>query len=150
MTSRRSNRDVENLGRDWLVNQLHRAGIAATVPDDNKLIDLIAYPESSPSGRVVPIQMIAASKQKFEVNRKYSGIAGLLMVYVWNLHSEESVQAYAMSYDESVEIARQMKWTETESWREGMYFTSKPSQRLLNFLKPYRMTPAKWQERIKG
>lgn len=150
MTSKRSVRDVENLGRDWLVNQLHRAGIATTVPDDNKLIDLIAYPESASSGRVVPIQMIAASKQKFAVIRKYSGIADLLMVYIWNLQSDEAVEAYAMSYDESVEIARQMDWTKTDAWQQGEYFTSKPSQRLLNFLKPYRMTPAKWQERFKG
>jgi hypothetical protein len=150
LTSRRSRRDVENLGRNWLVNELHHAGITATVPDDNKLIDLIAYPESSSSGRVVPMQMIAASKQKFEVNRKYGGIAGLLMVYVWNLQSDEPVEAYAMSYVESVEIARRMDWTETESWQQGKYFTSKPSQRLLNYLKPYRMTPATWQERIRG
>jgi hypothetical protein len=143
-------REIELLGRDWLVNELRRAGVEVAYPENDKLIDLIAYRASSKSQRIVPIQLLAASKRKFGVYQKHSGIEDLLMVYIWNLQSPEEAEAYAMSYSEAHTIAQELGWTKTESWRRGNYFTSNPSEELLRLLEPFRMTPAKWQERIRG
>ena len=39
-------------------------------------------------------------------------------VYVWNVNSRQTV-AYALTYDEALEIVRKMKWTEPASWKTG-------------------------------
>ena len=150
MNPKQGKQGVEILGREWLIRELHRAGIETASPERDKLIDLIAYTTNVSLHKSVPIQMRAASKRLFGVNRKHSEIAGLLLVYVWNLQSDEPQEAYAMTYAEAEKIAYTMGWTKTLSWERGDYFTSNPSEELLRLLEPFRMTPAKWQERIRG
>ncbi len=142
--------EVERLGLTWLIDELSRAGIETAYPERDKLVDLIAYSTHAGSHIRVPIQLRAASKRTFVVTRKYSEVAGLLLVYVWNLKSDEPQEAYAMTYAEAEKIAHTMGWTKTLSWERGDYFTSNPTEELLRLLEPFRMTPAKWQERIRG
>ena len=143
-------REVEKLGHSWVIDELRHVGIEAVRPEYDKLVDLMAWKVGSDSSRAVPLQVIALSSRAFSVNRKYSGVAGLLLVHVWNLQSVESVEAYAMTYAEAVEIAHKMEWTKTLSWQRGYYVSNSPSEELLRLLEPFRMTPAKWLERIKG
>lgn len=41
-----------------------------------------------------------------------------------------------------------MGWTATASWDAGTHSTSSPSQRLLERLLPYRMSPEAWRTKI--
>jgi hypothetical protein len=138
---------VEILGRNWLVNTLLDAGIEVARPERDKGIDLIAYASDAEVFRVVPIQVKAASDRAFSVDQKYSRFANLLIVYIWNLQAEAETEAYAMTYQEVAEVVRQVGW----GWNgQGRYSTSNPSKYLTGLLQPFRMTPAKWQERIRG
>ncbi len=142
---------IELLGRNRLTNELLRAGLEVAVPLRDRGIDLIAYADletevESFVGR--PIQMKAASRRTFSLNRKYKKFPDLLVAYVWNLSAEDQVETLALTYGEALVVADEMGWTATQSWQRGSYTTTRPSRKLLALLEPYRMTPQRWWKRV--
>jgi len=146
---------IELIGRNRLVNELLEAGLEVARPERDHGIDLIVYAEQ-PTFVAMPIQMKAASKESFNVDRKYEKTPNLLLVFIWNLRNGEEPATYALTYREAETVAETMGWTKTPSWNTGGkhgtkargYGTRNPSSRLMELLKPFRMTPEKWREKI--
>ncbi len=144
---------VEMLGRNRLTDELLRAGLEVAVPVRDRGIDLIAYAdlESKVDSFVArPIQMKAASKRIFGLDKKYRKFPNLLIAYVWNLADEAEVETFAMSYGEALVIADEMGWTKTRSWQRGSYANTRPGRRLRGLLERHRMTPGRWWKRVIG
>ena len=142
---------VELLGRNKLVSDPLRAGLEVALPMRDRGIDLIAYLDLRPKFQTFvarPIQMKAALHSSFSINRKYSKIRGLLIAYVWSLGEPGEPTIYAITHDETVNVAKEMGYTRTPSWKTESYATTNPSKNLVSLLDPYRMTPEKWRDRI--
>ena len=119
-------------------------------PERDRGVDLIAYLDLDEAGRFVscPIQMKAARSASFSLYRKYERIAQLLLVHVWYVNDPDQACAYALRYDEAKAVADRMGWTATDSWHRGEYSTTRPSQRLLTMLAPYRMETGDWRRKV--
>ncbi len=144
---------VELLGRQRLMGELLRDGLEVAVPARDRGVDLIAYADLSQQVRQFvarPIQMKAFSTTGFSVAQKHERIADLLLAYVWNLEKPNEAVTYAMAYDEAVNVAREMGWTKTPSWKKGAYSTSAPSKKLRTLLEPYQMKPDRWWHLVVG
>ena len=143
---------IEILGRNRLVNELLVAGLEVAMPLRDRGIDLIAYVDLAAAVSkfaAVPIQMKAATTRAFSIDRKYSKISNLILVYVWGLRSPEHAESFALTYPEALTIAKALKWTKTISWKEnGKYSTSHPSKELCELLAPYKMSPDAWRKKI--
>lgn len=143
---------VEILGRNKLVSDLLRAGIEVAIPQRDNGIDLIAFVVNKEDGlfKSKPIQMKAATKQSFLINKKYEKLPDLIMVYVWNVQTYEKSTTYAMTYKNCLKIAIQMGWTQTQSWsKDHKYFIKTPPKRLIDLLSPYLIdSNEKWQKLI--
>jgi hypothetical protein len=141
---------VEIFGRSALTAQLVADGLEVATPERDIGIDLLAY-TLDPWG-VVPVQMKCSRNAVFSVHRKYSRFPGLLMVYVWNVGSED-VEFYAMAWDEAHAIADRLGWTRTRSWEEGPqgggYGTTRPSARVREELAVHRMRPGAWPNLVR-
>jgi hypothetical protein len=114
-------------------------------------IDVIAYADLNMNGqgfRARPIQLKAASAESFSLDRKCEKFPDILLVYVWHVADAEKAETYALTYDETLAVGREMGYTETESWRRGYYVSNRISRRLRALLEPFRMTPEKWRARI--
>lgn len=138
---------VELLGRNRLIDELLRDNLEVALPVRDRGIDLIAYADLSENVSTYvarPIQMKAAWKQAFAIDRKYEKFPGLIIAYVWNLSRPMEAVTYAMNYRESFSIAEQMGWTRTASWERGSYASNAPGKRLLELLEPFKMTAGSW------
>jgi len=138
---------VEIIGRNWLVSELYRAGVEVARPERDRGIDLIAYADLSENVSTYvarPIQMKAAWKQSFAIDRKYEKFPDLLIAYVWNLSSPNEAVTYAMSFSQSCSIAEKMGYTRTLSWERGSYVSNAPGRRLSELLKPFEMKARAW------
>jgi hypothetical protein len=141
---------VEIIGRNYLVSMLVSDGLEVARPERDRGVDLIAYLDLDEAGRFVacPIQMKAATTASFSLSSKYERIAQLLLAYVWYANDPEQACTYALRYDEAKSVADQMGWTSTESWRRGVYSTTRPSHRLQTLLNPYRMGAGDWRRKV--
>ena len=143
---------IEILGRNLLVSELFRAGIEVAFPIRDRGIDLIAFGDRESSESVffaVPIQMKGAWKKSFSLDKKYEKIPHLLIAYVWGIQGEETHKTYAMSYEEALKVATDMRYTDTDSWtNRGKYAVSRPGRRLESLIRKFEMTPEKWRERL--
>lgn len=148
---------IELAGRNWLVNELLRAGIEVARPERDPGVDHIAYVDRDQRARnfvACPIRMKAATKATFSLYPKYAVFPNLILAYVWNVGSPAETVCYALNYTEALRIAEQMGWTNTASWIQGGrnskpgYSTSKPSQGLRRLLAGYEMNGDKWWRKI--
>jgi hypothetical protein len=144
---------IELMGRHRLAAELLQAGLEVAEPSRDRGVDLIAYADMDRQiGRFVarPIQMKAASRRSFGIWRKYLKIHDLVFAFVWHLDRQAKPETYALTSAEANEIGREMGWTRSASWKNrGGYVTTKPGDKLLGLLVPYRMTkPEQWWEKI--
>jgi len=146
---------VEVLGRNALVNSLLRAGIEVARPERDRGVDLLAYLDKDiESGRfsAVPIQIKATTKASFSVSEKYAAFPSLVMAHVWNVMEPEARVIYALTYPESLDLARHMGWLDTKSWTakagKGHYVSTSPSKALRDALEPYRASTERWHELV--
>jgi hypothetical protein len=141
---------VEIIGRSYLISMLVRDGLEVARPERDRGVDLIAYLDLDEAGRFVacPIQMKAATNASFSLFSKYERIAQLLLAYVWHANDPEQACAYALRYDQAKDVADEMGWTRTESWRRGVYSNTRPGRRLQELLEPYRMGPGDWRRKV--
>jgi hypothetical protein len=144
---------IEVLGRQRLITELLRDGLEVAVPVRDRGVDLIAYADLSQQVTRFasrPIQMKAATASAFGVDQKYKRIADLILAYVWHLGEPQAAVTYALPYADAVQVATAMGWTETASWQQGQYHSSRPSKRLLSLLAPYEMSPGRWWSLVVG
>lgn len=142
---------VEILGRHRLIAELLRANLEVAIPARDRGIDLIAYADLGTQVArfsACPIQLKAAIGGSFSVDRKYAKFPNLLIAYVWYLADPAKTVTYAITHPEAVAVADTMGYTRTSSWEKGLYVTTRPSPQLVAQLKPFRMTPEKWWEKI--
>jgi hypothetical protein len=143
---------VELIGRNRLGSELLRAGLEVAVPARDRGIDLIAYADLSADVKEFvarPIQMKAAAKSSFSINRKYERLASLIIAYVWHLEDPSKAVTYALTWKEALGVATEMGYTRTDSWmKKDSYGTTKPGVQLCKLLQPFEMTPAKWRAKI--
>ena len=142
---------IEILGRNRLVDELLVAGLEVAMPLRDRGIDLIAYVDLAAAVSkfaAVPIQMKAASKSAFSIDKKYAKISNLVLVYVWGLRSPAHAQSFALTYPEALDIAEAMGWTKSNSFEKGRYSMSSPTKKLCELLAPYKMSPDSWRKKI--
>jgi hypothetical protein len=145
---------VELRGRNHLTNELLRAGIEVALPLRDRGVDLVAYLDSDLElGRFVgrPVQLKAATDAAFNVEEKYRRFPELILAYVWHLGDPHRTVVYAMSYAETLAIARAYGWDRKPSWRTHKgWSVSRPSQHLRDLLdQRYRMDPARWKHLVR-
>lgn len=93
-------------------------------------------------GGTINLKLSVSANQAFGVFRTLESIQNVYMVYIWNIYKTEETVVYVMSYKAATEIATQLGWTQSEAWKQpnGGHSTSKPSERLLKALEPYKYT----------
>ncbi|RYZ78342.1 MAG: hypothetical protein EOP06_29230 [Proteobacteria bacterium] len=145
---------VELIGRHYLIAELLHAGLEVATPVRDRGVDMIAYldiDDRIKNFSSCPIQLKASTKRAFGLDRKYERIHNLLIVYVWHLADENRPFAYALTYSDAFNIATDMGWTETNSWKlDGRYVTTSPSARLISLLEAFKMSPEKWRSKVTG
>lgn len=145
---------TELIGRNRLVDELLRAGVEVAVPQRDRGVDLVAYPDAdsrATSFIARPIQIKASSKEQFSIDRKYARIRDLILAFVWHIHDQARTVTYAVTYPEALAIGRAMGWAKTLSWvRNGKYTTQRPSKKLVGLLQPHRMTADLWRRKVMG
>jgi hypothetical protein len=141
---------VELIGRNLLIAQLVADGLEVAVPARDRGVDLIVYSDREDHERFVakPIQLKAASSQAFSLDQKYAGVAELLLVYVWNVANPTNAVTMCLTYHEALDVATEMGWTTTASWKSGKYSNNSPGVRLRKLLAPFEMQPGTWRRRI--
>lgn len=142
---------IELIGRNRLIDELILAELEVAIPLRDRGVDLVAYVDlSSAASRfvAVPIQMKAASRRAFSLDKKYSRISNLLLAYVWELQTPDLTVTYALTYEEALRIAENLGWTKTSSWAKGRCSTSKPSKKLRDLLEPYKMSSLAWRRKL--
>jgi hypothetical protein len=141
---------IEVLGRNHLIAQLIQDDVHAAIPLWDRGIDLIAYFGEHDGVRARGIQLKANEDSRWGLHRKYEGIVGLLMVYVWYVKEASAVEIYAMTYKEAFSILDKRRHTLTESWtkKNGGYTIPNVNGSLREDLQSYRMGPGKWRDRL--
>jgi hypothetical protein len=146
---------LEIIGRNRLVNELLIAGLEVAIPSRDRGIDLIAYRDlkiDTPTFMAIPIQMKAASKSSFSIDKKYAKISNLVLAYVWGVNGTDESVTYGLTHEESVEIGDAMGWTQEKSWTKdeyGRFSSSSPNTKLIELLEPFRMTSEKWLNHVR-
>jgi hypothetical protein len=140
------------LGRNLLVTELLRANLEVAFPIRDRGIDLIAYLDIGDDTRgfiACPIQMKAARGEVFSIDKRYERFPGMIMAYVWNVFDPPATLTYALTYREAVQVGDRMGYTKNASFQVGGVWTCNQIGRSLReLLEPYRMTQAKWREKI--
>jgi hypothetical protein len=96
-----------------------------------------------------PIQMKAATRAAFILDRKFAKFPGLVLAYVWNVGSPSETKCFALTYGDALAVADKMGWTKAAAWvTGGRYTTTAPSKRLCGLLAAYEMNSEKWREKI--
>ena len=135
---------VEIIGRSFLLSCCIADGVEVAQPIRDKGIDLIIFNDISDQQLFisVPIQLKAASKANFSINKKYAKIPNLLMAYVW--HSADPIKArlFLLTYADVELLATKLGWLTTRSWIDnGFYSTQNPSKKLTEMLSSYEYSP---------
>ncbi len=141
---------IEIIGRNYLVSSLVTDGVEVARPERDRGIDLIAYLDLDQVGRFIacPIQMKAASEASFSLFPKYERVPHLLLAYVWYVRDPSRTRAYALTYAEAKQVADDMGYTDTPSWRREGYSITKPSRRLQTLLDPFVMHADDWRRKV--
>ena len=143
---------IEILGKNFLINQLLRAGVEVAVPVRDNGIDLVVYlsKEQFLGGYPArPIQIKAASARSFSIDKKYEKYPSLILTFIWHLDDPRNVVVYGLDYQDAMDVATRMGYTKTESWHKGHYVNTKPSEKLLKLLRPYKMTADRWKSTLR-
>jgi hypothetical protein len=153
MPIQRDSQVVELLGRNRLIEELLLARLEVALPLRDRGIDLIAYADLAArveTFAACPIQMKASSDTAFGLHSKYARVRNLIIAHVWHVGAPGKSETIATTYPEAMQIVEAMGWSKTPSWASGAYSTSSPSKRLLKLLEPFRMTPARWWDKVTG
>jgi len=140
------------LGRDKVIEQIHRAGLEVALPRRDHGIDIIAYADKANSFQALPIQVKASAGFRWVVNAKYASFAEIVIAFAMHLADESSAVIYAVPHSENVAIAEHLGFTKkSATWLKpkrpsqgGYIWIDRPRAPLLAALEPYRATPERW------
>jgi hypothetical protein len=140
------------IGKQIAIAHLLAADLEVAVPIRDRGIDLIVYRDRAEDGvfRACPIQLETASEAVFGLDAKYQHFGGLRIVFVWNAKEPSKAQLFSLTYVEAEEVLTQMKFDQTDSWKEGKYTTTRPSVKLKALLEQRFevKNPQQWPERL--
>ena len=142
---------IEVLGRNMVTNQLLREGIEVAEPVRDRGVDLIAYlpKENGERFRARPLQLKVASDRDFSVYTKYEEFSDMVVVYVWRVAYDDGPEIYALTTRETLEVAEQRGWTETNTWkRDGRYNDTKVTGPTQEAVDPYRVERGEWRTKL--
>jgi hypothetical protein len=139
---------VEVRGQEWVAAAIRDAGFVTARGERGILTVHAASDDKAPAVRQV--RVYSASDAAFPIKTKHNDGPDALLVWVWHIGDPERTRAYAMTYGEALAIAEKKGWTQTNSWRDGGWSTTRPDRELLALLEPYGMTPEKWKARLSG
>lgn len=139
------------IGKHILIAHLIAADLEVAEPIRDRGIDLIAFRDRVSTGdfSACPIQLKTATDEVFGLDSKYENFSGLRIVFVWNARNPDKAEIFALSYQEASKVLTEMKYDQTESWKNGKYTTTRPSEKLKKLLGDYRVTdPSEWPSRL--
>jgi hypothetical protein len=127
---------IELLGTAAFEAELIRRGFEVATPRRDRGIDLIIYTDQpSEPFRAVPLQLKISSGAAFNLDRKYERFTGLVLVYVWHIHTQP--RYFCLTYQEALGVIGAQA-LQTPSWRDkGTYAMFKVSQARQQHLAPY-------------
>ncbi|HXC01381.1 MAG TPA: hypothetical protein VNU49_01935 [Opitutaceae bacterium] len=136
---------TELLGRALLQNALMSCGLEVAYPVRDRGIDMLAYMDTSPTGlcRAIPIQVKAATTERFGVDSKYKKFSELRIVHVWHVRSTPDARFFLTDFRETAHLAKNYQWS------NGRWNTSAPSAKLKKKLKRFEVLPGQWMEKLK-
>lgn len=139
-------REIEERGIDAVACELACDGLSASPADDTPGVDLWTRDSH---GRRVPLQVMAASGTGFGIHIRYSRVAGIILVYAWNMDRSVPAEFYAMRWPECRAIATKLGWTQSGSWAKLQYYVqTKASGPAKSALRPHRMTRDAWRQLV--
>jgi hypothetical protein len=144
---------VEVIGRNIVTNQLLREDIEVAEPVRDRGIDLIAYLRKEEGQRfhARPLQLKVASDRDFSVYKKYDEFNDMVVVYVWRIAYEDGPEIYALTTQETLDVAEQRGWTETNTWaNKDQYNDTTVTGPTQNAVNPYEIEPGGWCEKLFG
>jgi hypothetical protein len=144
---------IEVIGQNFITNRLLREGIEVAKPVRDRGIDLIAYlpKEEGEDFQARPLQLKVASDRDFSVYRKYQDFNDMVVVYVWRVAHEKGPEAYALTTQETLDVAEQRGWTETKTWQnDGRYNDTTVTGPTQEAVDPYRIGPGEWKDKLFG
>ena len=143
---------VEVLGRNRLIEILLTEGVEVAIPVRDKRIDLVAYFWADPlRSRFVaaPIQMKAASKKSFVLDKKYAETPGLLLAYVSHVNDGEETEIFLLTYHEALKVLEQRGHAKTDTWQhKGEWSATNPTGELLDALTPFKVGRGEFRQRL--
>jgi hypothetical protein len=143
---------IELIGRNLLIGELLRDGLEVAKPERDRGIDLIAYLDIDRAGNrfvAAPIQLKAYTSAGFGLDAKYEKFPELLLAYLWYVTAPTQLEIYCLTYAEALAVAQLKGWTKTASWIKGRYDNTRPGTELRSLLKPHRMHPGRWAEKVR-
>ena len=137
---------VEIIGRNLLVSACVADGLEVSQPLRDRGIDLIIFDDHARHGQfsALPVQLKASSSRSFSIHAKYAKFPNLLMAYTWHSDNPVDARLYIMTYQDALDVAKEVGWLSTSSWKDGGgYSTQAPSKKLQNLLEVYQYTPGR-------
>ncbi|MDE2572011.1 MAG: hypothetical protein KGM44_05755 [bacterium] len=143
---------ISLLGRDKVIEQLHRAGLEVALPRRDRGIDIIAYADKAHTFQALPIQIKASAGFRWVVNEKYGSFADIVIAFVMHLGDEGRSVVYALPHAENLAIAERLGFTQRyATWLKpkrvnqgGYIWIDRPMPELLAALEPYRASTDGW------
>lgn len=140
------------LGRDKVIEQLHRAGLEVALPRRDRGIDVIAYADRDRVFQALPIQVKASAEFRWVVNEKYGPFGEMVIAFAMYLANENRSLVYALPHTENLAIADRLGYTRSSAtWlrpkrasQGGYVWIDRPRPELVSALEPYRASPERW------
>jgi hypothetical protein len=144
------------LGRDLVIDQLHRAGLEVALPRRDHGIDVIAYVDKGQSFQALPIQVKSSAGFRWAVNQKYGPFAEIVIACAMYLADEKTAEVYVLPHTENLAIAERLGLTQrSATWlrprrpaQGGYIWIDRPRPSLLAELAPHRATPELWRSLV--
>jgi hypothetical protein len=144
------------LGRDLVIDQLHRSGLEVALPRRDHGIDVIAYVDKQRAFQALPIQVKASAGFRWVVNQKYGPFAEIVIAFALYLADEDKATVYVLPHTENLAIAERLGLTQSSAtWlrpkraaQGGYVWIDRPRPNLLAELKRHRATPEVWRSLV--
>ena len=138
---------IEIIGKHILIANLLAANLEVAVPIRDHGIDLIVFRDGSDGNKFIacPIQLKAATDEAFVLYEKYKKFPFLRIVFVWKARKPANAEIFCLTYNEAEDILKAEGHAGTDSWQNGKWVTTRPSEILKGRLEKYRVkSPENW------
>jgi hypothetical protein len=156
MTPKFDAQTIALLGRDRVIEQLHRAGLEVALPRRDHGIDVIAYVDKEEAFQALPIQVKSSAGFRWVVNQKYGSFAEIVIAFALHLADEEKAVVYVLPHTENRAIAERLGLTQrAATWlrpkraaQGGYIWIDRPTPDLMAELKPHRASSDLWRSLV--